>query len=655
MGNIANCSVESVDPRFCAIVFSQQDVSRVLEEVPSWDKERDIMIARSTAVACFLEKEHFHFIEAWTFCDKGAWPKLVEKAWDICEKWQGALFDVWRYRDIDIGLSLKMTIGFFLEDALFSSAISSRIIETFKDCLFYLPSKLHRIRLYDSCRESDVFSAIFLYAAQKAGLKVQWIRNDTEKKALSTKIILLCKFAKKLVFAPMRFTKRILFKASLWSIFDKSQKKSQSLFEKCPVLDDEKPSILFKGSDFDFEGQIALVKYMQEMNDFNVLHLYEGGRDDWISKDTKLYMSENFVLDMRKINIGHDHRRMQRRNIEKAFLPFARRFRATYPEIFDNPYLHFQFEAIFGELTSSAIQSVNTAYDVLDSYRPRLLVQCQDFLCPTSCFAQVAKKMGTTTVNLPHSIIGHPAYGDFVSDYQIVYGKAEQEKLIGYGKNPNHILVTGNILGDSLHDYVKPTANRNNTGKHLIVVLTGAVDHGIVPYVDKKLYIQCIEKIVQIAKQDSNVNVILRLHPRTDNREKYERVIEKCRARERVKIEIGGNSCDSFRKASLIVVPGISSGAAVEAAFFGNPILFVGEPQVIERGVMWAKYAQYNMVHKVDDLERAIRSAFGSNEYREKLTSSGNRLFNLYNESIGAEAMRRTYRAILALCKERDS
>jgi hypothetical protein len=219
-----------------------------------------------------------------------------------------------------------------------------------------------------------------------------------------------------------------------------------------------------------------------------------------------------------------------------------------------------------------------TISNALNIIQPRKLVIGYDITPEGRFCVHLAKKMNIPTICIQHgSIAGEPLDGEHIVDSYLLYGKKAMDYLIKIGNEKSKLKVFGAPYLDELNFDKSQRVDLLNSlslkaqNKTILIALSGPGHCTSVGHFD-----QIVSSIVKLAKNNSKINFIFKLH-RKDNKLNYEKIFTEigfsCPVIEAVNTNFS-NDIFFWLNAVDVLITG-SSTVALEAMLKNIPVITV--------------------------------------------------------------------------------
>lgn len=208
-------------------------------------------------------------------------------------------------------------------------------------------------------------------------------------------------------------------------------------------------------------------------------------------------------------------------NYEKCIFDFAQLGKGIIPEnliTIWNSYCLFLIEKRLPSLN----KTISNALNIL---QPKKMVIGYDITPEGRFCVHLAKKMNIPTVCIQHgSIAGEPLDGEHIVDSYLLYGKKAMDYLIKIGNDKSKLKVFGAPYLDELNFDKSQRVDLLNSlslkekNKTILIALSGPGHCTTIVHFN-----QIVSSIVRLAKNNSQINFIFKLH-RKDNKLNYEKI-----------------------------------------------------------------------------------------------------------------------------------
>lgn len=236
-----------------------------------------------------------------------------------------------------------------------------------------------------------------------------------------------------------------------------------------------------------------------------------------------IILSEHTLNILKELNLVKHKKR-----IDKLVLKI--KLREKLPEIFDNKYLNFQFEAFANELSSS-VENSKIFEQLILILKPTLLILGHDSFAKERAIVDVAKKFKLKTVSFFHGGISFKFsqrnnYGN--SDKFALWNFIDFEWFRSFGIQENKLIKIGSIRYEKSFRDRSVYSNEISTAtkKHKIVILTANVSIGFANiFANPKAHLKSLKEFISIAKHKTNIEFVIKCHPAYDYYSLYESIL----------------------------------------------------------------------------------------------------------------------------------
>lgn len=217
-------------------------------------------------------------------------------------------------------------------------------------------------------------------------------------------------------------------------------------------------------------------------------------------------------------------------------------YKGSYPEIFGNSHLIFQFKRIWDEI-NIAVDYGNFFSTFLDLVKPSVIVFGFDAFTTEVVLVEISKAKDISTISLLHGGIGHcKGMRGLVgrSEKILVWNENDIANLKFYGISETRLIKIGSIKYENqLLNYFKNFILINEVDKirvkkrygiqsngSIILFMTAAINVGFAnPTAHPPKHIIDILELVEFIKIRSDLTFILKPHPGYDYHELYRRLV----------------------------------------------------------------------------------------------------------------------------------
>jgi hypothetical protein len=273
---------------------------------------------------------------------------------------------------------------------------------------------------------------------------------------------------------------------------------------------------------------IPLLKFSQKKN---LIVLYQTGMhteevnflSKYISKELNLkviILSEHVLEVLKELSFFKE-----KEHVEKLII--SNILKKKIPEIFDNKYLNFQFEAFEREYFNS-VENSNIFEEVIKILNPNSLILGHDSFAKERAIIDVSKKINLRTISFIHGGISFKYtqfnnYGD--SHMFALWNSIDLEWFLSFGIPKEKLMMLGSVrYENSFKDHlITSKKNFSITKKNRIVILTANASLGF-SYIcaNPKSHLESLKEFISIAKNRTDIEFVFKLHPAYDYYGLYE-------------------------------------------------------------------------------------------------------------------------------------
>ncbi|HEY4784550.1 MAG TPA: hypothetical protein VIH57_00810 [Bacteroidales bacterium] len=317
-------------------------------------------------------------------------------------------------------------------------------------------------------------------------------------------------------------------------------------------------------------------------------------------------------------------------------------YKGSYPELFANPYLQFQFKRIWDEM-EIAVDYGNVFSIYLDIVKPSVVFFGHEAFTRDRVLVQLAKKRNITTVGLLHGGLGHKiGYRGLVGDVDsvLVWNDIDTESLISYGVHESRLHKIGSISYE--HKFGNYVKNSNNTqdraknklksyiglslGSPVVLILTTAINTGFAaPIADPRKHIDVLNQLLELIKVRHDLQFIIKAHPSFDYYEIYRRLnglnLPNLKFLENISLD------EAIEVSDVCIMPNYFTTAALEAML--NRVQVVYLDNAVYPLKDWKDIVpdfNINRVHSVLELECHLDKLLTDPIFRESSLNEADKL-----------------------------
>lgn len=286
----------------------------------------------------------------------------------------------------------------------------------------------------------------------------------------------------------------------------------------------------------------------------------------------------------------HESARMATfRRAKRTFDDARRRYTGAFPELFANPFLRFQFDAIWAEIIKA--DRLGEAFrSLIQMVRPSLVVFGYDDFAAERMFKRVARSEGTPTAALIHGGLGAALGARFSGadlDHMLVWGEKDARNVIRYGLAPEKVQTVGSVRYFDLYQSAPRKARETRSAalvearrqlgmqgdKPIVALLTATILEPSAPIAHPAKHRETWRQIIRLASRRPDLSFVIKPHPGWDHYEFY-RVL--CQGGPPNLVYLHDAGIEGVLAASdIAVLVNCCTTAALEAMLFGVPVVFL--------------------------------------------------------------------------------
>lgn len=267
-----------------------------------------------------------------------------------------------------------------------------------------------------------------------------------------------------------------------------------------------------------------------------------------------------------------------------------RDYSGPHPELFANPDLKFQFEAIFRQM-DEADRTGGVFARILDQMRPVFVALGHDAFTRERWLVHLARQRKIPSVALFHGGLGHHvtwrgAVGD--ADHLLVWGRDDERALRMHGVEADRIHVVGSLQYERkyLGEPPPPQSAAGETtrlaraklnlpaDRPVVTFLTASTSAGLAQIVaDPDVHRQTWRQLLALAGRRSDLTFIVKPHPSYDHHELYRCMLAS--EPSNVLLADGKNLTDVLAATDVAVLVNYCTTAGMESIFMNIPTVFV--------------------------------------------------------------------------------
>ncbi len=252
---------------------------------------------------------------------------------------------------------------------------------------------------------------------------------------------------------------------------------------------------------------------------------------------------------------------------------------SEHPELFGNPYLRFQFEALAREIGTA--RRLQQAFRwVVGRLRPEAVFFAHDAFTVERAVQDAAIEHGVATISLFHGGLA-PLCGCVgligAADVTAVWNRQDCERLSACGFAGRDIAEVGGLRFWDRYEQFKAGKGGRATpqrGKPTTVLVLTSPPHVGLTFrtTNDPLYRRAWEEIVRIAQARDDLSFVIRPHPAYDQVDYFQLIAAEHPA---ITVSSEGDIQQALQHADAALLMNACSTAALEAMFARVPLLFV--------------------------------------------------------------------------------
>lgn len=293
-------------------------------------------------------------------------------------------------------------------------------------------------------------------------------------------------------------------------------------------------------------------------------------------------------------------------------------WRGSYPEVFANPHLEFQFARIWQEM-SLAIE-LGDAFDaVVDAVHPSVIVLGVDAFTIERVVIGRARARGIPTAVMVHGgLAAARGWRELVSraDSTLVWGDADVEMLTRFGASAKQLRTVGSLRYMPRWRELAREERRERQSERarlglppaapVVAVLTAATHCGFsTPVARPAAHRRALMGILELAARRTDLTFVLKPHPSYDHLDWYAELTRTAPANFIVRGDVG--LTELLPAVDVAMVVNQCTTAALEAALHEVPVMFVSN--AIYRLADWQRTSMSEHGALFIDAEQAIEES----------------------------------------------
>jgi hypothetical protein len=328
-------------------------------------------------------------------------------------------------------------------------------------------------------------------------------------------------------------------------------------------------------------------KYLQPQNDKKrkkLILIYEA-----LIPSNEYEILKKFILEMPDIDeIYLPIAFIECKNLAKKYIngidykiKISRKYAGKYDEIFNNPYIIYQFESIISSLfEAKCAATIFGKY--LDLFKPNIVVFGYDSFIVEQLFQIEAKNRNINKLSLIHGALGNKFGYKYLrsnSDYLAVWNDTDYECMKHYGFTESKLYKIGALRYlKNYNEYIQRKNNNiffipnNKKYTKTIVLITSEINTGIAfAYANPIIHVENLTRIINYIKSKPEYLFIIKAHPSTDYYSLYRNLI----GISNLKFEEGKTLDYVLHQANLCIMINYCSSAAIEIILKNIPLLYL--------------------------------------------------------------------------------
>ena len=306
-----------------------------------------------------------------------------------------------------------------------------------------------------------------------------------------------------------------------------------------------------------------------------------------------------------------------------------------YSEVFDNPYLEFQFEKIRQELVFSIIAGVRLI-KVIETTGAESVIFGHAAFTFERLMCRVANLRGIVTTELLHGGAGLKLHFRGVvgeSARIFVWNNIDRSLLNRFGVNSIRTKIHTpfrNVANAPKKSEKNPKSTILRGDRKVITILTTAINCGLAaPLANASGHIAGINELIRLVKEHPDLDFTIRPHPNYDYHNIYRWISEL--GYENLVQFSNFKTVDIIGESSLCIMFNYYSSAAIECFKLGVPVVFYDKSvfklpdwvpcyDVLDRKIVTSKNYQ--------ELLEAINLILNNTQFHQECVDSGNAIYN---------------------------
>ncbi|MES2427311.1 MAG: hypothetical protein V4560_10080 [Bacteroidota bacterium] len=351
--------------------------------------------------------------------------------------------------------------------------------------------------------------------------------------------------------------------------------------------------------------------------------------DDWqVISIAKLDLKHHGFKNEGSLNISK-----QLQYAWKIFNDNIAKYDGSYPEIFANKYLNFQFRRIWDEMELS-VEYASIFLTVLDILKPSVIILGHEAFTVERVFVALSKKKDIPTVGLLHGGFGHRlGYKGIIgdSDSILVWNDVDVTCLKLYGEDESKLLKIGCIRYEA--KYKKYTQKLSSGQKEIneeakrririrhncpaVLIVTAAINSGFsAPIANPKEHREAFDELLKLVITRKDLTFIIKAHPSYDYYEIYRR-LHSLNLPNLVFLE-NATLDEAIEASDVCLLINNFTTAALEAMLYQIPVIYLNNAVYDLPG--WEENIpdfNINRIHSVFELESKIDALLNNTGLKE--------------------------------------
>lgn len=298
-------------------------------------------------------------------------------------------------------------------------------------------------------------------------------------------------------------------------------------------------------------------------------------------------------------------------------------YQGNYPELFANPYLHFQFEAFFVNRLPHALSVYSDARTVFTRLRPAAVATSAVPNLHQTAVLEAARRLDIPAATLPHSgVVTDPritVFGDvaiaWTRDYEAVWKDALAP-----------IIVTGLPKTIVTDGYVQAAeALSAHSLRRTVLAIVSTLSVGLFPFADYSKHRATLEMLAHVPSHlAENVQVHFKLHPKWDYQYVYQQASTGA-VPNTIEIMRDVSIHQLMREADVVLLINVPSSASLLALVEEKPLLIVDTASRLGSEFVSPQWSESAVIRNNTDMWRTVEDVLFSAERREDILEANRR------------------------------